>query len=138
MKKAILKVLLLVAIVAGIAGITYLVLYLCGFTTLADFVRLRDEMGDSITFWSIIVALQIVQAVFLQCSNSIITAPLAVLYKEELWKVFLASWIGVFIGNVILYLLGRWCGGKLLKFVLGDEEKAEKMKEFMKKGNGST
>lgn len=35
----------------------------------------------------------------------------------------------MFIGNVILYFIGRWCGGKLLKWVLGNEETVEKLKK---------
>lgn len=132
--KTILRLLIVLAVIAGIAVGAYFILKACGFSTLDDFERLRAQMGDSLGFWAIIVLLQIIQAVFIQCSNSLITAPISILFCDELWKVFLASWLGVFIGNVILYFIGRFCGGKLLKFVLGDEEEAEKLKGFMRTG----
>jgi len=134
MKKIILKTLLLVAIIAVIAVSTYLILRACGFTTVEDFQRLRDQLGDSIWFWAIIVLLQIIQVVFIPISNSLISAPIAVIFSNELWKVFLASWIGICIGTIILYFIGKYAGGKLLKFVLGDPEKAEKLKGFMLQG----
>lgn len=133
-KGALLKSLLIIAIVVAIGFATYGILYACGFTSVDKFKELRDRLGDNLGFWAIIVGLQIIQAVFIQCSNSLITAPISILFNNELWKVFLASWLGVFIGNVILYYIGRFAGGKLLKFVLGDEEKAERLKGFMQKG----
>lgn len=33
-----------------------------------------------------------------------------------------------------MYLIGKYAGGKLLKFVLGDEKKANKLKGFMLQG----
>lgn len=129
-KKSILRILIIVSIIAIIGVICFLLI------KDTNFVELKNSLGDTIWFWAIIVLLQIAQAVFIQCSNSLITAPVSILFCDELWKVFLASWLGVFIGNVILYFIGRFCGGKLLKFVLGDEDKANKMKEFMRAGKG--
>lgn len=132
--KAILKFLLVIGVIAVIAVSTYFILRACGFTTVDDFKALRDKLGDSIWFWVIIVALQIIQVVFIPISNSLISAPIAVLFSNELWKVFLSSWIGICIGTIALYWIGRGSGGKLLKFVLGDEKKAEKLKGFMLQG----
>jgi len=132
--KQILKTLMLIGIIAVIAVSTYFILRACGFTTVDDFKRLRNQLGDSIWFWAIIVLLQIVQVVFIPISNSLISAPIAVIFSNELWKVFLSSWIGICIGTIILYFIGRCAGGKLLKFVLGDEEKANKLKGFMQQG----
>lgn len=133
-KSTILKFLLLIVIIAVIGVSTYFILRACGFTTVEDFTRLRNELGDTIWFWGIIVLLQIIQVVFIPISNSLISAPIAVIFNNELWKVFLSSWIGICIGTIILYLIGKYAGGKLLKFVLGDPEKAEKLKGFMKQG----
>lgn len=133
-KPIILKTLLIVAIISIIAVSTYFILRACGFTTVEDFQRLRNQLGDSIWFWVIIVLLQIVQVVFIPISNSLISAPIALIFSNELWKVFLSSWIGICIGTIILYFIGKYAGGKLLNFVLGDKEKAEKLKGFMLQG----
>lgn len=132
--KSILKFLLVLGVIAVIATSTYFILRACGFTTVDDFKALRDRLGDSIWFWAIIVGLQIIQVVFIPISNSLISAPIAVIFSNELWKVFLSSWIGICIGTIILYLIGKYAGGKLLKFVLGDEQKANKLKGFMLQG----
>lgn len=132
--KIILKSLIVIAIIGAIAGIGYLVLRLCGFTTVEDFTRLRDELGDTIWFWAIIVALQVFQVVFLPITNQIITVPIAILFNNELWKVFLSSWIGIFIGTIILYFIGRFGGDKILSWVLSDKESAKKCEEWLKKG----
>lgn len=128
------KIALIIGVVAVIAVSAFFILRACGFTTKEDFLRLRDDLGDSIAFWAVIVALQVIQVVFIPISNSLISAPVALIFNNELWKVFLSSWIGICIGTIILYFIGRSAGGKLLNFVLGDKEKAEKLKEFMKCG----
>ncbi len=132
--KTVLKSLMLVGIIAVIAGLAYLVLRLCGFTTVDDFRALRDNLGDSFVFWVVIVALQVVQVVFIPISNQIVTVPVALLFPDELWKVFLSSWAGIFIGSVILYFIGRFGGQKILGWILSDKEKAESCSEWMKKG----
>lgn len=128
------KFALVIGVIAAIALSTYFILRACGFTTVEDFTNLRNQLGDSIWFWAIIVGLQIIQVVFIPISNSLISAPIAVIFSNELWKVFLSSWIGICIGTIILYLIGKYAGGKLLKFVLGDEQKANKLKGFMLQG----
>lgn len=136
MKRTILRFLLLVLIIGAIAGITYLILRLCGFTTVEDFTRLRDNLGESIWFWAIIVLLQVVQTIFIPISNQLITGATAVLFNNELWKVWLSAGIGISIGSIILYFIGRFAGEKIVSWALGDKEKAEKLKLGMQKGKG--
>lgn len=129
--KSLLKFLLVIGVIAVIALSTYFILRACGYTTVDDFKALRDRLGDSIGFWAIIVGLQIIQSVFIPVSNSLISLPVSMIFNNEIWKVFLSSFIGIFIGNVCLYFIGSCCGGKLLKFVIGDEKKAENFKGLM-------
>lgn len=133
-KKIILKALLIIAIIGAIAGTTYGILYACGFTSVEKFRELRDKLGDSLGFWAIIVALQIVQVVLIPISNQIISVPVAILFNNELWKVFVSSFIGVEIGTIILYFIGRFGGEKILGFILSDKEKVKHTQEFMRKG----
>lgn len=132
--KIIIKALIVVGIIGAIAGISYLILYFCGFTTLEDFTRLRDTLGDTFGFWAIITALQVFQVVFLPITNQIITVPIAILFNNELWKVFLSSWVGIFIGTIILFFIGRFGGDKLLSWVLSNKESAKKCEEWLKQG----
>lgn len=130
--KTIGKFAILILVIAGIAVGSYFILRACGFTTVEKFRELRDSMGESIWFWAIIVGLQIIQSVFIPISNSLISLPVSMIFNNEIWKVFLSSFIGIFIGNVILYFIGLFGGGKLLKFVLGDEKKADNFKQIMR------
>ena len=134
MKKIILKCLLIVVILATIAVGAYFILRACGFTTAAKFVELRDNLGDTIWLWLIIGLLQVIQVIFVPISNQIITVPCALVFNNELWKVWLTSWISIWIATLILYFIGRWGGKKVLNWVLNDEKKTETCSNWLKRG----
>lgn len=135
-KSQILKVLLLIGIIALIGVGAYLILRGCGFTTKEDFIQLRDNLGENIWFWVIIVALQIFQTIFIPISNQLVTGAMSIIYVDELWKVWITAGIGITIGSIILYFIGRFGGEKIIGWVLGDKEKAKKCKDLMNKGKG--
>lgn len=130
----ILKSLLILAIFAVLAVSTYFILGACGFTTKEDFVRLRNDLGDTVWLWIIIGAFQIVQVIFIPVSNQIITVPCALVFNDELWKVWLASWLSIWLATLILYVLGRWGGEKILSWLLKDREQAERCTHFINRG----
>lgn len=130
----ILKSLLIIAIFAVLAVSTYFILRACGFTTKEDFVRLRNDLGDTIWLWIIIGAFQIVQVIFIPISNQIITVPCALVFNDELWKVWLTSWISIWLATLILYVLGRWGGEKILKWLLKDKEQVNRCTRFINRG----
>lgn len=133
--KIIIKSLVIVAVLAVIGVGAFFLLRACGFTTAEDFVRLRDELGDNFVFWIIVALLQIIQVIFIPVSNQIITVPLALCFPiEELWKVFLCSWLSIWVATLILYIIGRFGGNKILNWLLGDKEQTEKCSNFLKRG----
>lgn len=133
--KIILKSLVVLVIVAGIAVGAFFILRACGFTSKDDFLRLRDNLGDSIWFWLVVALLQIMQVIFIPISNQIITVPLALCFPvNELWKVFLCSWLSIWAATIVLYFIGRFGGGKLLNWLLGDKEQTEKCTKFLNRG----
>lgn len=139
MKKKVLKIviksLVIVAIFAIIAVSVYFILKACGFTTKEDFIRLRDNLGDSFLFWLVVGLLQIVQVIFIPLSNQLITGSLALIFPiEELWKVFLASWLSIWLSTLILYVIGRYGGLKLFKWLLESDEQVEKYTKFINRG----
>lgn len=134
-RKSILKGLFLIVIIGVIAVSFYFVLRALGFTDKERFIDLRTRLGESFLFWFIIGLLQIVQVIFIPVSNQIITAPIAVIFPiEELWKVWLTAWLSIWIATLILYVLGRWGGQKILKWLLNDEKQVEKCSNFLNKG----
>lgn len=133
-KKALLKALLVITIIAAIGVSSFFILKACGFTTKEDFLWLKDKLGDSIGFWAVIVGLQIFQVIFIPISNSLISAPVSYIFNDEIWKVFLSSWIGITIATIALYFIGKYGGRKVLGWVLGDKKKVESCSKFMRKG----
>ena len=130
----IIKTVILLLIVASIAVGTYFLLRAMGFTTQEDFINLRDAMGDSFAFWLVVALLQIVQVIFIPLTNQIITVPLALVFRDDLWKVHLTSWLSIWIATLILYLIGRYGGNKILKWLLKDEEQVERCTMWLRRG----
>lgn len=127
MKKILLKVLIFLVIVCTIGSVIYLIMHLTGIDTidgLQEFCNKHKEYS-----YTIIIFLQIVQVMFIPISNQIITIPaIAVL---GIVPAFICSFIGIEIGTIILYFIGRYGGGKFLQWLLGDKEKAEKIKNLV-------
>lgn len=133
--KSWLKSLLIILIIATIGVCGYLILRVSGFTDKEQFEALRNDLGDSFLFWFIIACLQIFQVIFIPISNQIITVPLALMFPaNELWKVFLCSWLSIWIATIILYLIGRLGGQKILSWILKDKEQVDKCTSWLNKG----
>ena len=128
--KPVLKAAMVIAIMSATVAAAYLVLRLCGLT---DMDKLRNDLGDTIWLYVAIGALQAVQVVFIPVSNQIITVPACLAFPDKLHYVFLASWIGVEIGTIALYFIGRFGGKKMIGWILGDKEKAESCSVWIKK-----
>ena len=133
-RNKIIKTIITVLIIACIAVGCYFILKAFGFTDAEKMNDLKVKLGDSFLFWFIVSMLQIFQVIFVPVSNQIITIPLALCFKDELWKVFLVSWLSIWVATLILYFIGRFGGRKLLKWILNDEEQVEKCSNFLKKG----
>ena len=111
------KCLLLLLIFAIIGVSAYFCLKGCGLTTTDDFIKLKNELGDSFLLWFIIGCLQIIQVIFIPITNQIITVPIAFVFNDDLLKVFFTSWISIWLATLVLYFLGRWGGDKILKWL---------------------
>ena len=133
-KSSIIKTIIVIAILAAIAVGVYFILRACGFTKAEDYIALRDKFGDSVVFWLIVGLLEVVQVIFIPLTNQIITVPVAMVFNEELWKVWLTAWISIWLATLILYWIGRVGGPKLLKWILNDQEDVEKCTKFLNRG----
>ena len=133
-KWTIIKTLIVFLIIIAIAVGTYFILRACGFTEKEQYIELRDRLGDSALFWFIIGFLQIIQVIFIPLTNQIITVPLALVFNDELWKVWITSWISIWLATMILYWLGGVGGKKVLKWILNDEEQTERCTNWLNRG----
>lgn len=128
--RTIIVILCLVALSVG----AYFILRACGFTTKEDLLALRDKVGDNIWFWIIIGVLQIIQCIFIPLTNQVITVPCALIFNDSLWKVWITSWVSIWIATTILYWIGRSGGKFLIKWILNDEEQTERCTNWLKRG----
>ncbi len=133
-KSSIIKTIIVLVAIASIAVGVYFILKACGYTTKEDFLALRDRIGSNIWFWLIIGFLQVIQVIFIPINNQIITIPCALVFNDELWKVWLTSWISIWIATFILYWIGRSGGKFLLGWILNDKEQTEKCTNWLKRG----
>ncbi|MBO7573177.1 MAG: VTT domain-containing protein [Bacilli bacterium] len=133
-KGSIIKTIIVLVAIASIAVGVYFILKACGYTTKEDFLALRDRIGSNIWFWLIIGFLQVIQVIFIPINNQIITIPCALVFNDELWKVWLTSWISIWIATFILYWIGRSGGKFLLRWILNDKEQTEKCTNWLKRG----
>ena len=133
-KWTILKTLIVIVVIVGIAIGTYFILRAAVITTKEDFIDLRDKVGDNVFFWFIIAGLQIIQVIFIPVTNQIITVPMALVFNNELWKVHLTSWLSIWFATLILYWIGRVGGPKILKWILNDEKQVERCTRWLNKG----
>ena len=133
-KSSIIKTIIILLAIAAIAVGVYFILKACGYTTKEDFIALRNRIGDNVWFWVIIGLLQIIQAIFIPLNNQIITVPCALVFSDELWKVWITSWVSIWIATFILYWIGRSGGKFLLRWILNDEEQTERCTNWLKRG----
>jgi len=133
-KFAILKLLIVIIVIASIAVGVYFLLKGLGYTTKEDFIALQERLGDSVFFWLAIGLLQVIQVIFIPVTNQIITVPCALVFPNSLWKVWITSWISIWLATLILYWIGRWGGKYLLKWILNDEEKSQRCSRWLKRG----
>ena len=133
-KSSIIKTIIVIAILVAIAVGVYFILRACGFTKAEDYIALKNKFGDSVIIWLIVGLLEIVQVIFVPLTNQIITVPVAMVFNDELWKVWLTAWISIWLATLILYWIGRVGGPKLLKWILNDKEQVEKCTNFLNRG----
>ena len=127
MKKTLTRLLILLVVMTIEIGIIYTLMRLCGVDTIEGLQEIVTTYG----LWSylIIIVLQIIQVIFIPISNQLITIP--AIAVVGVWPAFFCSWIGIEIGTVILYLLGRYTGGKMLEWLLNDKQKVEQIQTFI-------
>lgn len=119
MKKSILKLLLLVVCLGAICVGAYFILKAL---KLDDIDTLREVVNNGAWGVIIYILLQVFQVIFIPINTTIFTVPAIILFGPV--KAFFVSWIGCSLGSIVMFILGRYGGSKLLKWIVG-EEKAE-------------
>ena len=128
MKKTILRTILLVVIIASICLASY---FLLRAFNLDDIETLKEIVNRGAWGIVIYIILQIIQVIFIPINTTIFTIPAIILFGPV--KAFFISWAGCALGSICMFLIARFCGNRVLSWVVG-EEKANKYAGVLGKG----
>lgn len=129
-KKTILKLLLTVLIIGALIGLAYLILYVIGWTDLT-----REELQEYISSKGAVAPLIFIFISFLQVTFVPIPGAVTILAGNYVFGAglsFLYSYIGMFMGAVLAFALGRWVGRPFVNWVAGGEDKVEALLKKLK------
>ena len=129
--KAVLKRLIISALVIGaIVGGVYLVFYLLGWTSLTK-EQLQEVVGNT----GALAPLFYIFISFLQVTFVPIPGAITILsgaYLFGVWEAFIYSYVGMMIGAIFAFFLGRKLGRPFVNWVAGGKEKADGWVERLK------
>ncbi len=127
-KQTLIKIGVLALIIAGITGLTLLILYLTNIITFSDGLQFNTALFDAFkNKWYgalIIILLQTVLTMvlcFVPAISMAFIVLISTLYPDPL-TAFLLSFASVMLASAILYILGRFGGYKLCVKLLGEED----------------
>lgn len=119
-KKSIIKLIISLIIIAGIILIGYVVLDCLGLTNLTQ-EQLQDKISEFKAWGPIIfIVLSFLQVTFIPIPGSITI--LCGNYLFGPWLSYLYSFIGMFLGSMFAFFLGRVIGRRFVNWIVGDKE----------------
>ena len=130
-KKILLRLLLSVLLIGAIVLALYLVFYFLGWTKLS-----KEQIQDFVASTGAVAPLVFVLVTFTQVTLVPIPGAITILAGSFLfgfWKSFFLSYIGMMIGSVASFALGRLIGRPYVNWVAGGKDKAD---EWIKKLKG--
>ena len=98
---------------------------------LNDIETLRAICTNNFLGYFLFVALQVIQVVFLPINGIVFTIPAIIIFGSV--KGFFVSYVGLILGSIAMFFVGRFGGIKLLNLLIG-KEKAKKCTKMLGKG----
>lgn len=130
-KDIIIRLLISALVIGALVLGVYLIFYFLGWTKLT-----KEELQTFISSTGAVAPLVFIAVTFAQVSLIPIPGAVTILAGSVLfgfWKSFLYSYIGMMIGSVVSFALGRVIGRPYVNWVVGGKDKAD---EWIKKLNG--
>lgn len=122
-KKMILKLIVSLFIIGGIIGIVFLILKLSGITNLTQ-EQLQSYIKSSGAIAPLIyVAISFLQVTFVPIPGAITI--IAGSYVFGPWLAFIYSYVGMLLGAMFAFFLGRALGRPFVNWIVGDEKKVD-------------
>ncbi len=125
--KSILKLSFVCLIIVGICVGAYFLAKAFGINSIEG---IQKVCNNSIVGALIFFAIQVFQVLFLPIGNLAFTIPAGIIFGPV--KGFLITWLGITVGSILMYYVGRYGGGKLLNWIVG-KDKAEHYKKIIEK-----
>ena len=130
-KKMLIKLVISSLIIALIVVSAYFLANSFGWTKLT-----RRELQSYIEGQGMLAPIVFIGITFLQVTLVPIPGAITILtgnYLFGLWRSFLYSYIGLMLGSIFAFALGRWVGRPFVNWIAGTDEKVE---EWLKKLKG--
>ena len=130
-KDIIIRLLISALVIGALVLGVYLIFYFLGWTKLT-----KEDLQTFISSTGAVAPLVFIAVTFAQVSLIPIPGAVTILAGSVLfgfWKSFLYSYIGMMIGSVVSFALGRVIGRPYVNWVVGGKDKAD---EWIKKLNG--
>ncbi len=123
-KRTIFRLLLSILAIAAILGVFYLTAYLLGWTRLTqeELQAFVSETGATAPL--IFIVISFLQVTFVPIPSSVTI--IAGSYIFGFWPSFLYSYIGIVIGSLFAFLLGRALGRPFVYWAFGGKDEAER------------
>ena len=119
-KQRIIKILVVLLVVAGITTAAFFIFRAMGLTTQKGFQDFLDDLGAwKYVIFIIIFILQAVFLSFLPGNTTISVTAAFFLFKQNFLLTLGVCMVAFWIASIILYLLGRYGGRKLLHWMFG-------------------
>lgn len=119
-KKSILKLIISMIIIVGILGIIYLILDYFNLTSLT-----KEQLQKQIASFGSLGPIIFIVVSFLQVSFIPIPGSITILAGNYLfgpWLSYLYSFIGMFLGSLFAFFLGRVIGKRYVNWIVGDKQ----------------
>lgn len=130
-KKMIIKLTISVLVIALVVVGAWFLARALGWTELT-----REELQEYLLSKGVLAPLIFIGITFLQVTLVPIPGSITILtgnYLFGLWRSFLYSYIGLMLGSVVAFAMGRWIGRPFVNWIAGSNEKVE---EWLKKLKG--
>ena len=122
-KQIIKKLLFSALVIALIVAVLWFILYLLGWTNMT-----REELQEIIASAGVAAPLIYILISFLQVTFVPIPGSITILagnYVFGTFETFLYSYIGMLVGSMLAFALGRWLGRPFVKGIAGGEDKVD-------------
>ncbi len=133
-KKLFIKIAISIVILVAFLALMYLIFYKLGITELS-----QEEIQTFLQSKGALAPILFILITFLQVTFIPIPSTITVLvgnYLFGFWVSYLYSFIGMMIGSVFAFFLGRWFGKKFVYWLVGDKEMVDNyLVKIKNKGN---